>query len=43
MKPLKLTVATCLLASIVPNLSFANNDLNTRIEKNEAEIKALKN
>lgn len=42
MKPLNLTVATCLLASIVPNLSLANNDLNTRVEKNEAEIKGLK-
>ena len=40
MKPLKLTVAACLLASIVPNLSLAN-DLSSRVGKNEAKIENL--
>lgn len=41
MKPLKLTVATCLLASIVPNITLASDELNKTVAKHEALIENL--
>lgn len=41
MKPLKLTVAACLLASIVPNITLASDELNKTVAKHEALIENL--